>query len=143
MPPPPFVYRHRVTYAECTLGNHVYHGRYLDLLEAARGEFLRAVGQSFAAWQQRGVVFPIIECRLEFFRMARYDDELAIEVRLARLKGARMNFAYTVRHAHGEPVLTGETCHACAGLDEKPRRLPLELLAALQPWLAPSETVET
>jgi acyl-CoA thioester hydrolase len=142
VPPTPFVHRHRVTYAECTLGNHVYHSRYLDLLEAARGEFLRVAGQPFAAWQENGVVFPIIGCRLEFLQMARYDDELAIEVRLARLRGARMNFAYMVRNARGEPVLTGETCHVCAGLDEKPRRLPPELLAALQPWLAPAEAVE-
>ena len=30
-----FRYVHRVTYAECTVGNHIYHSRYLDLLEAA------------------------------------------------------------------------------------------------------------
>jgi len=29
-----FVHTHRVTYAECTVGNHIYHARYLDLLEA-------------------------------------------------------------------------------------------------------------
>ena len=33
-----YIYTHRVTYAECTVGNHIYHSRYLDLLEAARGE---------------------------------------------------------------------------------------------------------
>jgi acyl-CoA thioesterase FadM len=40
----PFCHTHRVTYAECTVGNHVYHSRYLDLLEAARGEFIRSLG---------------------------------------------------------------------------------------------------
>ena len=39
-----FRYTHRVTYAECTVGDHIYHSRYLDLLEAARGEFMRASG---------------------------------------------------------------------------------------------------
>ena len=39
-----FRYIRRVTYAECTLGNHIYHARYLDLLEAARGEFFRQLG---------------------------------------------------------------------------------------------------
>ena len=37
----PFRHPHRVSYAECTVGNHVYHSRYLDWLEAARGEFIR------------------------------------------------------------------------------------------------------
>jgi len=133
--PPPYLHRHRVTYAECTLGNHVYHSRYLDLLEAARGEFLRAAGQSFRQWQERGVVFPIVACRLEYRHLARYDDELLIAVSLTHLHGARLNFAYTARRADDTPVLTGETWHVCAGLDEKPRRLPPELMAALTPWL--------
>jgi hypothetical protein len=31
-----FRHTHRVTYAECTVGNHIYYARYLDLLEAAK-----------------------------------------------------------------------------------------------------------
>lgn len=46
----PFRYRHRVTYADCTVGNHIYYGRYLDLLEAARGEWFRSMGKSFDEW---------------------------------------------------------------------------------------------
>ena len=45
---PTFVHRHRVTYSECTVGDHIYHSRYLDLLEAARGEFMRHAGQPVA-----------------------------------------------------------------------------------------------
>ena len=41
-----FRHTHRVTYAECTVGDHVYHSRYLDLLEAARGEFMRSLGST-------------------------------------------------------------------------------------------------
>ena len=44
----PFRHHHRVTYAECTIGDHVYHSRYLDLLEAARGEFMRFFAE--AVW---------------------------------------------------------------------------------------------
>lgn len=130
----PFLHRHRVTYAECTLGNHVYHSRYLDILEAARGQFMRNAGQPLLLWQERGLVFPIVACRLEYRCMARYDDELTIAVWLTRLHGARLNFAYAVRLADDSPVLSGETFHVCAGLDEKPRRLPPELLAALRSW---------
>ena len=35
MPASTFQHQHRVSYADCTLGNHVYYGRYLDLLEEA------------------------------------------------------------------------------------------------------------
>lgn len=130
-----FVHQHRVSYAECTVGNHVYHSRYLDLLEVARGEFLRARGQAFLGWQERGWAFPIVETRLRYLRLARYDDMLAIEVRLTCLKGARLNFAYVIRNAAGQKVVEAETFHACTGADERPRRLPAELIAGLQEWL--------
>src|SRR5215469_5100900 len=53
-----FSHMHRVLYAECTLGNHIYYSRYLDLLEAARGEFFRSLGVSFLKWQEQGTIFP-------------------------------------------------------------------------------------
>ena len=76
----PFRHPHRVSYAECTLGNHVYHSRYLDWLEAARGEFVRSLGSTVLQWQERDVIFPVIEARLRYKSPARYDDLLAIEV---------------------------------------------------------------
>ena len=71
-----FRYSHRVTYAECTVGNHVYHARYLDLLEAARGEFFRGLGFPFLGLQEQDTVFPVIECQLRYKAPARYDERL-------------------------------------------------------------------
>ena len=51
-----FIHHHRVSYAECTVGNHIYHSRYLDLLEAARGEFLRALGRTVLELDRKSVV---------------------------------------------------------------------------------------
>lgn len=128
---PDFAYSHRVTYSDCTIGNHIYYGRYLELLEAARGEFLRSRSTTFLEWQQRGVAFPVIECRLRYRLQAQYDDLLQIEVRVISAQGARLNFAYRVLNQAGGLVLEGETFHACAGLEGKPRRLPPELCALL------------
>ena len=75
-----FEWRHRVTYAECTLGNHVYYARYLDFLEAARGELFRKVGQPFLVLQGEEVLFPVIEARIRYRKAARYDDVLTIEL---------------------------------------------------------------
>ena len=62
----PFRHQHRVTYADCTVGNHIYYGRYLNLLEVARGEFFRHLGTTFLQWQERDVIFPVLECRLRY-----------------------------------------------------------------------------
>jgi len=132
-----FYHTHRVTYAECTVGNHVYHSRYLDLLEAARGGFFRQLGTSWQQWQDRDFIFPVIECRLRFKAMARYDDVLTIELWPTLASRARLNFAARITNQAGTLIAEAETFHACAGLNEKPKRLPEDLAAKLQPYLRP------
>ncbi|MGD0614911.1 MAG: acyl-CoA thioesterase [Verrucomicrobiota bacterium] len=133
MAAPAFRHTHRVTYAECTLGNHIYYARYLDLLEAARGEFFRSLGASALQWQDQGAVFPVIECRLRYRAPARYDDVLSIEVWPVAIDKIRLSFAYRVWNQADKPILEAETFHVCAGLDEKPKRLPEDLVAKLRP----------
>ena len=131
-----FRYNHRVTYAECTVGDHIYHSRYLDLLEAARGEFMRAAGWTVLQWQERDCIFPVIEARLRYKFPARYDDVLTIEVWPTLMERVRLNFGHRVLNQQGKLILEAETFHACTTRAEKPRRLPEELAAALMPLLA-------
>jgi acyl-CoA thioester hydrolase len=127
-----FSHIHRVSYAECTLGNHIYYSRYLDLMEAARGEFFRSLGISFLKWQEQGTIFPVMECRLRYRAPARYDDVLTIEVWPALADKVRLNFAYRIVNDAGALILEADTFHVCTGLDEKPKRLPEELWEKLQ-----------
>jgi acyl-CoA thioester hydrolase len=127
---------HRVPYASCTLGNHVYYSRYLDILEAARGEFFRQLGQPLLSWQERDTIFPVIECRLRYKAAARYDDLLTVELWLTAAGKVRLNFAYRILNADGLMLIEAETLHACASTQDKPKRLPDELGAVLQPFLA-------
>lgn len=130
-----FRHLHRVTYAECTVGNHIYHSRYLDLLEAARGEFMRSLGLTVLEWQERDTIFPVIECRLRYKLPARYDDLLIIEVWPTLMEGVRLNFGHRVTNQDGALVLEAETFHACTGLNEKPKRVPKELMEKFAPYL--------
>jgi acyl-CoA thioester hydrolase len=141
MSAPAFRHTHRVTYADCTLGNHIYYSRYLDLLEAARGEFFRQLGATFRQWQERGFAFPVVECRVRYQAPARYDDVLAIEVWPALAERARLNFASRIFNQADALILEAETVHVSTGLDEKPRRLPEELVAKLQPYLRAGQPV--
>src|SRR5215831_837746 len=121
-----FRHPHRVTYNECTVGNHIYYARYLDLLEAARGEFFRHLGATFLHWQEQDFIFPVIECRLRYKAPARYDDVLGIEVRPVNAERTRLDFAYRIVDQSGKLILEGETLHVCTGMNEKPKRLPEE-----------------
>ena len=131
----PFRHPYRVNYADCTLGNHVYHSRYLDWLEIARGEFIRSLGSTVLEWHERDVIFPVIEARLSYKSPARYDDLLTIEVCPTAIERVRLNFGHRIVNQAGKLVLEAETFHACTGVNEKPRRLPEELAEKLRPYL--------
>jgi acyl-CoA thioester hydrolase len=130
-----FRHHHRVSYAECTIGNHIYHSRYLDLLEAARGEFLRALGATVLSLQDADFIFPVIEARLRYKAPARYDDLLTIEVWPTLVERVRLNFSHRILNQHGKLLLEAETFHCCTSRDEKPKRLPPELVENLLPLL--------
>ena len=136
-----FRHTHRVTYAECTIGNHIYHSRYFDLLEAARGEFIRSLGPTVLQWQEQDVIFPVIEARVRFKSPARYDDLLAIEVWPTLIERVRLNFGHRITNQHGKLILEAETFHACTGTGEKPKRIPEELAARLKPLLNTSNPI--
>lgn len=130
-------YRHvyRVTYAECTLGNHVYYARYLDILEAVRGEFFRQLGRSFLDWQNHDIIFPIIDCRVRYKEAARYDDLLAVELWVTALERVQLGFAYRVFGPAGSLLVEAGTRHVCTNAASRPKRIPKELAASLEPYV--------
>ena len=135
MPAPVFCHTYRVTYADCTVGNHIYYARYLDLLENARGEFFRQLGTTFLQLQEQDFIFPVIECRLRYKAPARYDDVLTIEVWPTMAERMRLNFGHLITNQLGTKILEGETQHVCTGMGEKLKRMPDDLVFKLQPLL--------
>jgi acyl-CoA thioester hydrolase len=130
-----YIHTHRVTYAECTVGNHIYYARYLDLLEAARGEFFRSVGMPFQQLQDDGAIFPVVEAIIKYRSAARYDDVLKIELWLTELERVRMNFAFRISNEAGKLLVEGHTLHVCTSIDEKLMRLPEQLVTKLHPYV--------
>ena len=139
MQPDVFRHTHRVAYADCTLGNHVYYARYLDLLEIARNEFFRSLGQTFLDLQNQDTIFPVLECRLRYKSPAHYDDLLSVEIWSTLAERVRLNLAYRILNQAGMVVLEGETFHACANVGNKPKRLPETLRERLLPFLHPEK----
>ena len=130
-----FRHPHRVSYAECTIGDHIYHSRYLDLLEAARGEFMRALGKPVLELQEADYIFPVIEARVRYKFPARYDDLLTIEIWMTLVERVRLNFGHRILNQDGKLILEAETFHCCTSRDERPKRLPEELTEKLKPYL--------
>jgi acyl-CoA thioester hydrolase len=116
------------------VGNHVYYGRYLEILEEARSEFFRHLGTPLLGWQQQGVIFPVVECHLRYQAAARYDDLLSVESWLTDLERVRLVFAYRVVDQAERDILRASTLHACTDVNDKLRRVPAELAERLRPY---------
>jgi acyl-CoA thioester hydrolase len=130
-----FIHQRRVTYADCTVGNHIYYGRYLEIIETARGELFRTTGVTFLQLQESGNIFPVVEAHLRYKAPARYDDTLNIEIWLTAAERVRLNFSYRITDQNNTLILEGETLHVCTSLEEKLKRLPEDLVAALAPYV--------
>jgi acyl-CoA thioester hydrolase len=133
-----FIHCQRVIYAQCTIGNHVYHSRYLDIMEAARGEFMRAIGYPLQRLQDEDCIFPVVSLRMKFIAPARYDDELQIHITLKDVSRLRLTVIHKITGANGQTFVEAETDHVCTSVHEKPKRMPQELLAACERYLVGS-----
>jgi acyl-CoA thioester hydrolase len=134
--------RQRVIYADTDQMGYVYHGTYTRFLEAARVEFMRSLGHTYAAVEAEGLGMPLTDLAISYIAPARYDDVLSVHVGVGELGFARLRFGYHVtveagdRVGLGAPltVLYAETCHCCIHLaDGRPTRFPDELRATLGP----------
>jgi acyl-CoA thioester hydrolase len=130
----PFRHTYRVVYADCTIGNHIYYSRYLDILEEARGEFFRSIGFPLLTLQAEGTIFPAIECSIKYIKPARYDDLLQIRLWLPTLGKIRLRCEFDVTRS-GDRIIRGMTEHVCTDLADKPKRVPDVIASALQPYV--------
>jgi acyl-CoA thioester hydrolase len=132
-----FVHTHRVTYADCAMGNHIYYSRYLEIFEAARGEFFRHLGLTFKQLHEADTLFPVVEAHLRYRSAARYDDVIRIELWLTALDRVRIEFAYRVLDEARQVIIDGRTLHACASMNDRMKRIPQELADRLRAFVAP------
>jgi len=138
-PPPDFVRRHRVGYADCTVGNHVYYARYLDWFEEARTEFFLARGTSFARWAEQGFLFPVVRVEADYRRAARAEDEVETSLRVAAVGRASFSIACEVRRvSDGHLLVEGQTVHAVTDAAGRTARMPPALRQMLEGTAPPA-----
>ena len=126
------VHQLRVRYSESDRMGTFYNSRLLEWMEVGRSELIRATGSTYAEWEERGVMAPIVEANLKFKGRAGYDDLLEIETVCSREGRARLRFESRVVLAEtGRPVAEGHTIHALVDPTGKPIRIPEWIAEAL------------
>jgi acyl-CoA thioester hydrolase len=122
----------RVIFGDTDQMGVVYYANYLRYFEGARAAYLRAAGRSYKDLQAWDVALPVVEAHCKYRRPAYYEDVLHVEVSVSEVRGASLRFDYAVRR-DGELLADGFTRHACIDGRGRPRRMPAELAALVNP----------
>ncbi|HEX7043588.1 MAG TPA: tol-pal system-associated acyl-CoA thioesterase [Burkholderiales bacterium] len=138
--PQPFVFTIRIYYEDTDAGGIVYYANYLKYLERARTEWLRALGvEQDELARREGVIFVVRSAAIEFLKPAYFNDLIEVSADIARLRGASMTFAQTIRRAASAAGNESEIlCEAevrVASIDaatRAPRPLPAALRRRLE-----------
>lgn len=96
-------YKHTDQMAIC------HHSNYICYYEAARSEFMRALGMSFAEVEQRGIMMPILDVQSRYHKPAYFDELLTVRLIIRELPMARINFFYEIYNEKQELINTGST----------------------------------
>ncbi len=127
----------RVRYAETDAMGIVHHAVYPVWMELGRSDLLRQMGQSYAAWEQRGVMMSVAELHVRFRSPAKYDELIEVHSQLTEAGRRRVVFAYVVVR-DGTRLAEGESVHVVTGPDGRARVMPDDLLEFIRTALEPS-----
>jgi acyl-CoA thioester hydrolase len=117
----------RVYYEDTDAGGIVYHAQYLCFAERARTEFLRAAGTDHRVLlAEHGGVFAVRRAMVDFRAPARLDDLLAVETRVTKATGARLELRQDIKK-HDELIVSIDIELAFISLNLRPLRLPAGL----------------
>ncbi|MFN8142907.1 MAG: thioesterase family protein [Bacteroidia bacterium] len=90
----------RVRYAETDQMGYVYYGNYAAYFEVARVEALRSLGFSYKKLEEDGVMLPVLDFSVKYFKPAYYDDLLIIKTIIREMPQARIKFEYEIYNEH-------------------------------------------
>lgn len=115
----------RVYFQDTDAGGVVYHANYLNFMERARTEWLRAHGYSNAGLMKEfGMVFVVRSMKLDYLKPALLDDLLDVTAQVKDIGRSRLTLLQTILRR--DEVLTEAEVHlVCVSLASfKPASVP-------------------
>ncbi|SDB50229.1 thioesterase family protein [Butyrivibrio sp. INlla16] len=123
-----FTYEHKVQYYETDQMGIVHHSNYIRWFESARIEFLNALGISYAAMEEHGIISPVLHVECDYKDMVRFGDTVVITADIVKYNGVKLDLTYTVTDkSTGKLRTTGLSKHCFLHKDGKPMSLKREL----------------
>lgn len=127
----------RVRYAETDQMGYCYYGNYAQYFEVARVEALRNLGISYKQLEEDGVMLPVTDFSVKYFKPAFYDDLLTVKTMISTLPRPRLTFEYEILNESGEKLNVASTILVFINKENmRPTRAPEKLVDELKKHIA-------
>jgi len=122
----------RVRYAETDQMGIAHHANYIIWCEQARTDYMRDRGVSYRDLEEGGLLLSVVDVRIRYRAMARYDDLLRVSCWVREIATRRAIFGYAVeRVADGRLLATAQTSLMALGSNHERTTIPEFVRAAL------------
>ena len=120
-----FELKFRVRYSETDRMGYVYYAHYAQYFEVTRVEMFRNLGIYYKELEDSGILLPVVNYSIRFFKPAYYDDEIVVKAAVKNPPMASIRFNYETVNAKGEIINCADTTLAFIDKkSEKPMRAP-------------------
>jgi acyl-CoA thioester hydrolase len=131
-----FVHRLRVRYGECDPQGVVFNANYVMYFDVALTELWREAIGPYGDMIEGGTDLVVAEATARYLAPAGFDDELDVEVLIARLGVTGMTMALSVRRGSAL-VVEGEMRHVFVDPVTKEKKpIPEDIRRGLAPYVA-------
>ncbi|TSD66379.1 acyl-CoA thioesterase [Inquilinus sp. KBS0705] len=125
----------RVRYGETDQMGYMYYGNYAEFFEVGRVEMLRSLGLTYSGMEASGVMMPVLEMYSKYLKPARYDEEITVNVIMAKMPGVKIHFKYELFNEKQELIHIGETLLAFINMNtNRPCLPPQDFIDKLKPF---------
>ncbi len=122
----------RIYFHDTDAGGVVYYGKYLEYLEEARTEFLEKKNLSVADFYNRGLLYAVSKCNVNYKSPARYAETLLCDATLKEITAVKLIFNQTIHEKKtNRLVVDAEVTLVCLNKDFKPTAIPDDLRSQL------------
>lgn len=123
-----FTFERRINYYETDRMGVVHHSNYIRFLEEARCKMLADNHMPYSAFEEKGVMIPVLGVNCDYKAHVTFDDIIEIRPYVKNFNGVRLTMGYHVTNKKtGNLVLTGETKHCFTDTHLKPIRLQRQI----------------
>jgi acyl-CoA thioester hydrolase len=106
----PFVHRLRVRFHECDPQGVVFNAHYFTYFDVALTEMWRAAFGSYHSVVEQGTDVVVVEAAATYRAPARFDEEIDVELAIARLGTTSMTTQTAIRR-DGDLLVEGRLVH--------------------------------